>query len=169
MAFLEAAVKADYAFPPPADVASGWHADKVGLMVVEGDLHKHRSGKSNQCKRRTTTGTNRNRGNRRPTVQSNATSVVVKSEVLAAAPSQGRARYAGSNGTAKRREPPFAGCRSDRQRAAVQHLGCLLGAKVSITLEIEAEMLSGPPDNAIRTLTENCRTLKFENSGFEEE
>jgi len=24
------------------------------------------------------------------------------------------------------------------------------------------------PDNVVRTVTENCRTLKFENSGFEE-
>jgi hypothetical protein len=52
--------------------------------------------------------------------------------------------------------------------AVVQHLGSLLGAKVSITLEIEAEMPSGAPDNVVRTVTENCRTLKFENSGFEE-
>jgi hypothetical protein len=53
--------------------------------------------------------------------------------------------------------------------AIVQHLGGLLGAKVNITLEIEAEMPSGAPDNVVRTVTENCRTLKFENSGFEEE
>ena len=53
--------------------------------------------------------------------------------------------------------------------AIVQHLGGLLGAKVSITLEIEAEIPSGAPDNVVRTVTENCRTLKFETSGFEEE
>jgi len=27
---------------------------------------------------------------------------------------------------------------------------------------------NGAPDNVVRTVTENCRTLKFESSGFEE-
>jgi len=53
--------------------------------------------------------------------------------------------------------------------AVVQHLSGLLGAKVNITIEIQAEMPAGAPDGVVRTVTENCRTLKFENSGFEEE
>ena len=52
--------------------------------------------------------------------------------------------------------------------SVVQHLAGLLDAKVTITVEIEAEIPSGAPDNIVRTVTENCRTLKFENSGFEE-
>ena len=52
--------------------------------------------------------------------------------------------------------------------AVVQHLSGLLDAKVTITVEIEAEIPSGAPDNVVRTVTENCRTLKFESSGFEE-
>jgi hypothetical protein len=52
--------------------------------------------------------------------------------------------------------------------SVVQHLAGLLDAKVTITMEIEAEFPSGAPDNVVRTVTENCRTLKFENSGFEE-
>src|SRR5579885_25853 len=52
--------------------------------------------------------------------------------------------------------------------AVVQHLSGLLGTKVTVTLDIEAEIPSGAPDNVVRTVTENCRTLKFENSGFEE-
>jgi hypothetical protein len=52
--------------------------------------------------------------------------------------------------------------------AVVQHLCALLGAKVTVTLDVEAEMPSGAPDNVVWTVTENCRTLKFENSGFEE-
>jgi hypothetical protein len=52
--------------------------------------------------------------------------------------------------------------------SVVQHLAGLLDAKVTITLEIEAEIPSGAPDNVVRTVTENCRTLKFENQGFEE-
>ena len=47
--------------------------------------------------------------------------------------------------------------------SVVQHLAGLLDAKVTITVEIEAEIPSGAPDNVVRTVTENCRTLKFEN------
>ena len=52
--------------------------------------------------------------------------------------------------------------------SVVQHLAGLLDAKVKITLEIEAEMPSGAPENVVRTVTENCRTLKFDSQGFEE-
>jgi hypothetical protein len=52
--------------------------------------------------------------------------------------------------------------------SVVQHLAGLLDAKVTITVEIEAELPSGAPDNVVRTVTENCRTLKFDNQGFEE-
>jgi hypothetical protein len=37
-----------------------------------------------------------------------------------------------------------------------------------MTLDIAAEIPSGAPNNVVRTLTENCQTLKFENWGFEE-
>jgi hypothetical protein len=53
--------------------------------------------------------------------------------------------------------------------SVVQHLAGLLDAKVKITIEIDAEIPSGAPENIVRTVTENCRTLKFENQGFEEE
>jgi hypothetical protein len=52
--------------------------------------------------------------------------------------------------------------------SVVQHLAGLLDAKVTITVEIEAEIPTGAPDSVVRTVTENCRTLKFESSGFEE-
>ncbi len=52
--------------------------------------------------------------------------------------------------------------------AVVQHLTSLLNAKVSVTIEINADVPSGAPDNVVRTVTENCRTLKFESAGFEE-
>jgi hypothetical protein len=32
-----------------------------------------------------------------------------------------------------------------------------------------AEMPDGVPDNVVRTVSENCRTLKFISQGFEEE
>jgi hypothetical protein len=52
--------------------------------------------------------------------------------------------------------------------SVVQHLAGLLDARVTITVEIDAEIPAGAPDNVVRTVTENCRTLKFDNSGFEE-
>jgi hypothetical protein len=52
----------------------------------------------------------------------------------------------------------------------VSHLAGLVGSSVRVTLEIEAEIPKGAPDNVVRTVTENGRTLKFTpNSGFEAE
>jgi len=45
----------------------------------------------------------------------------------------------------------------------------LVGAKVRVTLEIEAEIPSGMPDNDISIVTVNSRTLKFTSQGFERE
>lgn len=51
----------------------------------------------------------------------------------------------------------------------IAHLAGLVGAEVTVTLEIHAEVASGAPDNVVRTVTENCRTLKFSDHGFEKE
>jgi len=51
----------------------------------------------------------------------------------------------------------------------VQHLAGLVGARVEVTLEIHAEVPDGVPDQTVRTVTENCRTLKFKSHGFEKE
>jgi hypothetical protein len=51
----------------------------------------------------------------------------------------------------------------------ISHLAGLVGANVTVTLEIEAEIKSGAPDNVVRAVTENCRTLKFSSQGFEKE
>jgi predicted AAA+ superfamily ATPase len=50
----------------------------------------------------------------------------------------------------------------------IQHLTALNGAKVRITLEIEAEIPEGVPDDVARTVMENCRTLKFNSQSFEQ-
>lgn len=50
----------------------------------------------------------------------------------------------------------------------ISHIAGLMGSKVSVTLEIQAEVTSGVPDKIVRTVTENCRTLKFKDQGFEE-
>ncbi len=49
----------------------------------------------------------------------------------------------------------------------IAHLAGLVGSTVTVTLEIEATIPSGAPDNVVRTVTENSRTLKFTQQGFE--
>jgi hypothetical protein len=51
----------------------------------------------------------------------------------------------------------------------IAHLVGLVGAEVTVTLEIDARLPGGAPDNVVRTVTENSRTLKFTNQGFEED
>jgi predicted AAA+ superfamily ATPase len=51
----------------------------------------------------------------------------------------------------------------------IAHLAGLVGATVTVTLEIDAEVPDGAPDNVVRTVTENSRTLKFTSQGFEKE
>ncbi len=51
----------------------------------------------------------------------------------------------------------------------IAHLTGLVGADVRVTLEIEADIPSGAPENVVRTVTENSRTLKFRSQGFERE
>jgi hypothetical protein len=51
----------------------------------------------------------------------------------------------------------------------VQHLSTQKNATVRLTLEIEADLPEGAPDNVVRIVTENARTLKFRSQGFEEE
>jgi hypothetical protein len=51
----------------------------------------------------------------------------------------------------------------------VAHLTGLMNSTVKVTLEIDAEIPSGAPDQVVRTVTENCRTLKFTSQGFEAE
>jgi hypothetical protein len=51
----------------------------------------------------------------------------------------------------------------------IAHLAGLVGASVTVTLEIDAEVPGGAPEQVVRTVTENSRTLKFENHGFEKD
>ncbi len=51
----------------------------------------------------------------------------------------------------------------------IAHLSGLVGATVTVTLEVEAQIPSGAPDQVVRTVTENSRTLKFTTQGFERE
>ena len=51
----------------------------------------------------------------------------------------------------------------------IQHLTGLPNADVKITMDIEANVSDGVPDDVVRTVTENCQTLKFTTQEFEEE
>ncbi|AWJ94807.1 DUF499 domain-containing protein (plasmid) [Azospirillum baldaniorum] len=51
----------------------------------------------------------------------------------------------------------------------IAHLVGVVGSEVTVTLEIEARLPDGASDHLVRTVTENCRTLKFASQGFEEE
>ena len=50
----------------------------------------------------------------------------------------------------------------------ISHLSGLVGSEVTVTLEIDAEIPDGAPENVVRTVTENSRTLRFTSHGFEE-
>src|SRR4029077_20905023 len=50
----------------------------------------------------------------------------------------------------------------------IAHLAGRVGANVNVTLEISAEVHDGVPEKVVRTVTENCRTLRFRDHGFEE-
>jgi hypothetical protein len=51
----------------------------------------------------------------------------------------------------------------------ISHLASLANSEAEITLDIEFKVPEGIPDNVIRTVSENCKTLKFESQGFETE
>lgn len=51
----------------------------------------------------------------------------------------------------------------------IAHLAGLSGGTVKVTLEIEAELPEGTPEQVVRIVTENSRTLNFTSQGFEEE
>lgn len=50
----------------------------------------------------------------------------------------------------------------------IQHLSSL-NAEVQVTLEIQVHAPDGIPENVIRTVSENCRVLRFTQQSFEEE
>jgi hypothetical protein len=51
----------------------------------------------------------------------------------------------------------------------IQHLASLPNSEIDVTVEIQARVPGGVPDNVVRTVSENCRTLKFKNQSFEQE
>jgi predicted AAA+ superfamily ATPase len=98
----------------------------------------------------------------------------------AGASSPGDAGTAGAGATGPARPRRFHGTVAldparvgrDASRIAddvISHLAGQVGALVTVTLEIEATLPNGAPDQVVRTVTENSRTLKFASHGFERE
>lgn len=50
----------------------------------------------------------------------------------------------------------------------IQHLATLPSADIELSLEINAKAPEGIPEDKVRILLENCKTLKFKNNDFEE-
>ncbi|MDR1538599.1 MAG: DUF499 domain-containing protein [Clostridiales bacterium] len=50
----------------------------------------------------------------------------------------------------------------------IQHLTSVDGATVKVSLEVESEAENGFTQQTVRTVSENCRTLRVRSSGFEE-
>jgi hypothetical protein len=51
----------------------------------------------------------------------------------------------------------------------IAHLTGQMGAEVTVTIEVVASLPNGASDQLVRTVTENCRTLRFDSQGFERE
>jgi predicted AAA+ superfamily ATPase len=50
----------------------------------------------------------------------------------------------------------------------IQHLAALPSSEIKVSLEITANTPDGIPENIVRIILENCKTLKFETNAFEE-
>ncbi|MCO7126065.1 hypothetical protein NIE88_09780 [Sporolactobacillus shoreicorticis] len=50
----------------------------------------------------------------------------------------------------------------------INHLTSIDGSDVEISLEVNATVKEGIPQNTVRTVSENCRTLKVTDFGFDE-
>ena len=49
----------------------------------------------------------------------------------------------------------------------ISHLVGLKDANVTVSIEVQAEVPEGVDPSIVRTITENCRVLKFKSQGFE--
>jgi predicted AAA+ superfamily ATPase len=109
------------------------------------------------------TGARPTESQRRPEGRTDQAAASVSAERVAVAPPR---RFHGSVAL----DPLRVGADAGRiAREVIAHLAGLPGAQVHVTLEVEAEVPGGIPDQVVRTVTENSRTLKFSSHGFERE
>lgn len=50
----------------------------------------------------------------------------------------------------------------------IQHLTSVDGVRVKVSIEVEAESADGFAQQTVRTISENCRTMRVRDSGFGE-
>ena len=48
----------------------------------------------------------------------------------------------------------------------ITHLSSVDGCEVELSLEVSAQAANGFPQGTVRTVSENCRTLRVDNFGF---
>jgi len=72
-------------------------------------------------------------------------------------------------GSVKLNPRMMAGDAGKIMEEVVAHLTSLSKAGIEVTLEIQGTMPNGVPPDTRRAITENCRTLRFDSYGFEEE
>ena len=53
-------------------------------------------------------------------------------------------------------------------KEVVQHLSSIVVSELQVTLDMQVTLPTGASDKLVRDVTENCRTLKFDDYGFEE-
>jgi len=104
-----------------------------------------------------------------------ARSIVVISDSAPEAPPQ-RSSFAASAPRFKRfhgvvtLDPDRVGRDAGRiAEEVITHLSVQKGARITVTLEIQAELPEGANETLVRTVTENANALKFGNQGFETE
>ena len=56
---------------------------------------------------------------------------------------------------------------NDYVQEIIQHLMNVQGADVEIRLDVEVSAPNGIPNNTVRTVSENCKTLKVTDFGFD--
>lgn len=139
-----------------------WVADDspIGLLVKPGPAQSQLASESQTP----AGGVTPSSGGTRGTTPSTPGGAGVESRTTA--PQVGPKRFHGSASLDSTRVGRDAGRIADE---VVAHLAGLVGSKVKVTLEIEAEIPAGTSEQVVRTVTENCRTLKFDSHGFEKE
>jgi hypothetical protein len=50
----------------------------------------------------------------------------------------------------------------------ISNLTCVDGCTVEVSLEVNAQSPAGLPQSTVRTVSENCRTLKIQRFGFDQ-
>ena len=93
-------------------------------------------------------------------------------------PGSASAQTGGSDAAAPKNTRFFMSAKLDNTRVnknvndylneVIQHLMAVDGADVELTLEVSVNAPGGIPSTTVRTVSENCRTLKIQNFGFED-